>query len=211
MGACSLPAESNPPVHTNHPHFPISCNGTPISCNETCTSCAEICQSATSIATGCFGLQARFVCFGLCHICPRIAVKRKIDLYRTGDQTPLHPGRNFLETRVGMNCIEPHDHHLFFCKLFLKSSQLPTGVSPSEHPPWVVEFERGACAQKAFLLQQIGVLFFQWSVSHMADMLEHRERRLVVDSTSKKFAEKQMNGREVRYSSCRLVKLCGND
>ena len=100
MGACSLPAESNPPVHTNHPHFPISCNGTPISCNETCTSCAEICQSATSIATGCFGLQARFVCFGLCHICPRIAVKRKIDLYRTGDQTPLHPGRNFLETRV---------------------------------------------------------------------------------------------------------------
>ena len=32
-----------------------------------------------------------------------------------------------------------------------------------------------------------------------------------VDSRTKKFAEKQMNGREVRYSSCRLVKLCGND
>ena len=49
---------------------------------------------------------------------PRMGAKRTIDLYRTGDQARLHPRPNFLEIRVGMNCIEPHDHHLFFCKLF---------------------------------------------------------------------------------------------
>ena len=35
--------------------------------------------------------------------------KRKIDLYRTGDQLPRHPRPNFMEFRVGMNCIEPPD------------------------------------------------------------------------------------------------------
>ena len=74
--------------------------------------------AADRTGPGCLGLQARFVGRGFWHDGPRIAARRKIDLYRTHDQVPLHPGPNFLETRVGMNCIEPHDHHLFFCKLF---------------------------------------------------------------------------------------------
>ena len=70
----------------------------------------------------------------------------------------------------------------------------------SEHPPpWVVELDRGLASKKeTFLLQKSARTFSQGRNNEpTCPELENR----------KKFAETQMNGREVRFSSYRLVKL----
>jgi len=73
-------------------------------------------------------------------------------------------------------------------------------VPHSEHPPpWVVELDRDLAPKKeAFLLQKSARTFSQGrNYESTCPELENR----------KKFVETQMNGREVRFSSYRLVKL----
>ena len=64
---------------------------------------------------------------------PWIVAKRKIDLYRTGDQVPLHPGRNFLETRVPWTSKIMHFGGI--SKVFAVEGRCPLlAVRTCEHP-----------------------------------------------------------------------------
>ena len=131
---------------------------------------------------------------------------RENDLNRTGRPTARTSQTKLsgIQSRYELN--RTSRPSFVFLQTFLLSSQLP-GVSHSEHPPCVVEFEsclEHSCCNK---VANWGYL----SRLALVAVSDTGERRLVVDSGTKKFAEEQMNGRAVRFSSYRLVKLGGND
>ena len=134
-------------------------------------------------------------------------IYRQNDLNRTGRPTSptSHAKLSGIQSRYDLN--RTSRPSFVFLQTFLFSSQLPRGVAVGTPPPWVVGFERDLAPKKPSWCNKLANWGYLSRLVSLQSGAPERAGCMVVASRTKKFAEKQMNGREVRFSSYRLTKL----